>query len=65
MTEKMTEFYTVEEVSQMLRLTKKTIWKYIHEGKLPASKFGYMYRISGKDLEDFVERYKVTPGLIK
>lgn len=49
------EYYTVEQISNMLDIHPKTIQRYIREGKLRASKVGKSWRISGHDLSVFVE----------
>ena len=36
---------TVEEVAEALCITPKTIRKYLREGRIPAAKFGRVYRI--------------------
>lgn len=50
-----TEYYTVEQISQLLKIHPKTIQKYIREGKLRAGKIGKSWRVSGHDLSVFVE----------
>ena len=49
------EYYTVEQISNMLAIHPKTIQRYIREGKLCASKIGKGWRVSGHDLSVFVE----------
>ena len=48
------EYYTVEQISNMLAIHPKTIQRYIREGKLRASKIGKGWRVSGHDLSVFV-----------
>jgi excisionase family DNA binding protein len=50
------KFYTIDEVAAQLGMHHKTIRKFITEGKLPASKVGKQWRISGHDLSVFVEK---------
>lgn len=50
------QFYTIEKVAEILGLHHKTIRKFINEGKLPASKLGKQWRISGHDLSIFMEK---------
>ena len=57
-------FYTVQEVSDMLRLSVITLYKYIKEGQLSAIEFGGHYRISKSELESFIDNHKVI-GEIK
>lgn len=48
-------FYTVNEVAELLRVSKLTIWRYINAGKLPAYKLGRDWRIKKSELESFIE----------
>ena len=52
-------FLTVQEVSELLRLSVLTLYKYIKGGQLEAVEFGGHYRISQSSLESFIERHKV------
>lgn len=54
-----TNFLTVAEVSDLLRLSELTIYKYIRLGMLDASEFGGHYRISKTSLDLFIENHKV------
>ncbi len=54
------EYYTPEQVAEKLQLTVRTIWKYIREGKLPASQMGKRrYRISEEQLDRFMKAQEV------
>ena len=54
-----TNFFTVAEVSELLRLSELTIYKYIKSGMLNAAEFGGHYRISKTSLDLFIENHKV------
>ncbi|MCF7795242.1 MAG: helix-turn-helix domain-containing protein [Candidatus Pacebacteria bacterium] len=45
---------TIEEVAQMLRVSSRTIIRYIESGKLKASKIG-VWRIKESDVHLFLE----------
>ncbi len=49
------QYYTVDQISEMLSMHPKTIQRYIREGKLNATKIGKSWRISGHDLSRFTE----------
>ena len=49
-------YYTVEQISQMLKIHPKTIQRYIREGKLRATKIGRSWRVLGHDLSKFTEK---------
>ncbi len=53
------DYYTPEEVATKLKLSVYTIWKYIREGKLPASKIARGYRISDEQLDRFMKSLEV------
>lgn len=49
-------YYTVEQISEMLKIHPKTIQRYIREGRLRAAKIGKSWRVTGHDLSLFVEK---------
>mgnify|MGYP001099184755 CR=1 FL=1 len=51
----MEDYYTVDQISDMLKIHPKTIQRYIREGKLRATKIGKSWRITGHDLSVFIE----------
>lgn len=51
----MKEYYTVEQISEILNIHPKTIQRYIREGKLRATKIGKSWRVTGHDLSTFTE----------
>lgn len=56
------DYYTPEQVAEKLQLSVRTIWKYLREGKLPASKIARGYRISEEQLDRFMKSLEVKPG---
>jgi excisionase family DNA binding protein len=48
------EIMTPQEVAAYLRLTPDTVYRYIREGKLVASKLGRQYRIPKRNIELFL-----------
>ncbi len=46
--------YSIDKVAELLGMHKKTILRYIKEGKLTANKVGGRWRIHGNDLTSFV-----------
>lgn len=50
----MMETYTIIEVAEMLKISKRTILRYINTGELKALKLGNSYRITKESLEKFV-----------
>lgn len=52
------KYYTVMQISEMLKIHPKTIQRYIRDGKLLANKIGKSWRITGHDLSVFIENEK-------
>jgi len=53
-TKKHPVLYTTNEVASILKVTKRTIFRYIEGGKLRASKNG-IWRIKKEDLDKFIK----------
>jgi len=49
------KFLTVNEVADILRVSKLTIWRYIDAGVLPAYKVGRDWRIEQTELDKFLD----------
>ena len=47
----MDEILTVREVAEYLKLSRTTIWRWCHEGKLQAFKVGRGWRIHRSEIE--------------
>lgn len=46
--------YTLDEVAEILQLTKRTLYTYVHTGKLKAVKVGKYWRVSSENLQEFI-----------
>lgn len=46
---------TIEEVAKILRVSTRSVTRYIESGKLKASKIG-VWRIKRSDLDNFLEQ---------
>ena len=51
-----TKVYTLEEIAEILHVTRRTLYTYIKEGKLRAVKVGKSWRVTQKNLDDFLAR---------
>jgi len=51
----MDRLYTLEEVAEMLHVSERTLFRYIHDKKLNAKKVGGAWRIAATDLKAFAE----------
>ena len=48
------EIYDVKGVAQLLKLTERTIYSYLENGKLKGAKIGKYWRITDQDIRDFL-----------
>lgn len=48
------KFLTLKEVAKKLRVSERSIYRYIKIGKIKATKVGY-WRIANNDLEKFIK----------
>ena len=49
------EYFTPEEIAQMLKVDIQTVWRWLREGKLPGLKIGKVYRVSQEQLDSFLK----------
>lgn len=52
---------TVEDAAAALHLTAQTVWRYVREGKIPASKIGRRYLIPEDAIEAMLEPKREPP----
>ena len=50
------QYYTIEEVAEMLRVAYLTVYRWVRAEKLEAVKAGKQYRIKKSDLDKFLEK---------
>lgn len=55
--------YTLNEVADILKVTKRTLYNYIKAEQLPAVKMGKYWRITEENLQTFIS--KDTPVVEK
>ena len=48
--------YTLDEVADILKVTKRTLYNYIDAGKLKAVKVGQYWRVSEANLKAFITK---------
>jgi excisionase family DNA binding protein len=49
------EFYSLEEVSEMLQIPRRTLYHWLDKKELKGYKIGRHWRIKREDLERFLE----------
>lgn len=54
------QFYTLQEISELLRVSMTTIYRYVESGKLGAVKIGNSYRVTDEDLRKFIDDCRVA-----
>jgi excisionase family DNA binding protein len=54
-TKPVTRFYTVAQVANLLAVSRRSVRRWIAEGRLLAHRFGRQVRVSEIDLRAFVE----------
>lgn len=47
------KLYSLQEVAKLLRVSERSVFRYINSGRLRATKIGY-WRISGNDIASFL-----------
>lgn len=52
----MSDFLTVSEVAEKLRISRQAVHKGIRCGRFPAVRVGNLYRISKDWLEEYIKR---------
>ena len=50
-----TKVYTLEELTSILKVTRRSIYNYVKAGQLKAVKIGREWRVTQKALDDFLE----------
>ncbi len=55
----MNQYYTTMEIAKMLKVSHITIYRWIYKGELKVIKLNKDYRISDKDIEDFINNHQV------
>ena len=49
------KLYTLQEVANILRVSRQTIYNYVTAKRLRAAKIGKEYRVTEEDLQEFIK----------
>jgi excisionase family DNA binding protein len=49
------KIYTIEEIMEMLKVTRRTVYNYVKHRGLKTMKIGKYLRVNEKDLKDFLK----------
>jgi len=50
------KLYTLQEVANILKVSRQTIYNYVTIKKLKATKYGKEYRVTEENLREFIEK---------
>ncbi len=56
------QFSTVNEVAQLMRVSKMTVYRLINQGDLPAVRIGRGFRIREEDVHRYLESRYTEAG---
>lgn len=55
------QWLTVKEVAEQLRVSKMTVLREIHQGKLQAMRVGHLMRIRTADFQTYLRENRIGP----
>lgn len=55
-------FLTVAEVAAMMRVSKMTVYRLVHDGRLPAVRVGRSFRVQEQAVHDYLRAAFVEAG---
>ncbi len=50
-----TKFYSLEEVAEIIQVSRRSMYNYIKDGRLKANKVGGRWIVSEEQLQNFIE----------
>ena len=56
------KFLTVAEVAAMMRVSKMTVYRLVHNGELPAVRVGRSFRVLEKDVDEYLRKSFYSAG---
>lgn len=56
------EVYTLDEIQEILQVTRRTLYNWIKDGKLKAFKAGKSWRVTKESLEEVTHKGIVSGG---
>ena len=56
------QFLTVAEVASLMRVSKMTVYRLVHNGELPAVRVGRSFRVPDRAVHDYLQAAFVEAG---
>ncbi len=56
------KFLTVAEVAAMMRVSKMTVYRLVHNGELPAVRVGRSFRVTEDDVNEYIRKSFYNAG---
>ncbi|MGZ5405070.1 MAG: helix-turn-helix domain-containing protein [Nocardioides sp.] len=56
------KFLTVAEVAAMMRVSKMTVYRLVHNGELPAVRVGRSFRVTEDDVDAYLRKSYYDAG---
>jgi len=56
------EWLNTDEAARRLGITTRTLYRFMDQGRLPAYRFGRVFRLKMTDIEAFIEDCRIEPG---
>ena len=52
------------KAAERLGVTPRTLYRFIDDGQLPAYRFGRVIRLKENEVDEFIERCRISPGTL-
>ena len=56
------KFLTIAEVASMMRVSKMTVYRLVHNGELPAVRVGRSFRVTEDDVDEYLRKSFFNAG---
>jgi excisionase family DNA binding protein len=56
------KFLTIAEVASMMRVSKMTVYRLVHNGDLPAVRVGRSFRVLEEDVNEYLRKSFYSAG---
>jgi len=56
------KFLTIAEVASMMRVSKMTVYRLVHNGELPAVRVGRSFRVTENDVNEYLRKSFFNAG---